>query len=160
MLIHLSFVIDRKYVHQQARWHQFQNHWSSCVPTMEHWRDFMKRCQTQIWRYGIGVALNCCRSWINFTYAISTACRNLWQIYFLFWLWQCLLKEKGYVLFLVHFNNCACVICYHSCFFEHLQLLHLFYGYYQFYWFLQESLKYRLVGSQGEIGSWGHEYVR
>lgn len=24
----------------------------------------------------------------------------------------------------------------------------------------RESLKYRLVGSQGEIGSWGHEYVR
>lgn len=24
----------------------------------------------------------------------------------------------------------------------------------------QESLKYRLLGSEGEIGSWGHEYVR
>lgn len=25
---------------------------------------------------------------------------------------------------------------------------------------LQESLKYRLIGSEGDIGSWGHEYVR
>lgn len=25
---------------------------------------------------------------------------------------------------------------------------------------LQESLKYRLLGSEGDIGSWGHEYVR
>jgi len=24
----------------------------------------------------------------------------------------------------------------------------------------QESLKYRLLGSEGDIGSWGHEYVR
>lgn len=24
----------------------------------------------------------------------------------------------------------------------------------------QESLKYRLLGSDGDIGSWGHEYVR
>lgn len=26
--------------------------------------------------------------------------------------------------------------------------------------FIQESLKYRLLGSEGDIGSWGHEYVR
>lgn len=26
--------------------------------------------------------------------------------------------------------------------------------------FYQESLKYRLLGSEGDIGSWGHEYVR
>lgn len=24
----------------------------------------------------------------------------------------------------------------------------------------QESLNYRLTGSEGDIGSWGHEYVR
>jgi 26S proteasome regulatory subunit N1 len=24
----------------------------------------------------------------------------------------------------------------------------------------QESLKYRMTGSEGDIGSWGHEYVR
>ncbi|CAD6234762.1 unnamed protein product [Miscanthus lutarioriparius] len=24
----------------------------------------------------------------------------------------------------------------------------------------RESLKYRLLGSEGDIGSWGHEYVR
>lgn len=25
---------------------------------------------------------------------------------------------------------------------------------------VQESLKFRLLGSEGDIGSWGHEYVR
>ena len=29
-----------------------------------------------------------------------------------------------------------------------------------FIFIFQESLKYRLLGSEGDIGSWGHEYVR
>lgn len=26
--------------------------------------------------------------------------------------------------------------------------------------FIQESLKYRLLGSEDDLGSWGHEYIR
>jgi len=44
--------------------------------------------------------------WINlFTCFNFTACRHFWQIFSLFWLWQCLLKEKGYVLYIL-------LICY------------------------------------------------
>lgn len=41
-----------------------------------------------------------------------------------------------------------------------LQMLDLSLTVYICYIYCQESLKYRLLGSDGDIGSWGHEYVR
>lgn len=49
---------------------------------------------------------------------------------------------------LVHFNSGLPFLLYSKGLY--LLYVHLF----------QESLKFRLLGSDGDIGSWGHEYVR
>lgn len=66
-------------------------------------------------------------------------------MWFPYWPWRCQLMELEFVTF--SFSN-----------FKFLS-----WPYFPVVfpvWIQQESLKYRLLGSEGDIGSWGHEYVR
>jgi hypothetical protein len=74
-------------------------------------------------------------------------------------------SQKENVCFVYHiFFSCLSYLMHdYECLFLHMLIWSSWSSFMYIYFSLddfQESLKYRLLGSEGDIGSWGHEYVR